>query len=144
RATGYARDVPAEMRRSIPTVALRTRVRSYKVKREQLFGAEGAQGVDLGGATRRQIAGSERHSCENCGHGEKGSWVVGRDFKAKPLPRTGQAEGAGQADSYAEQREAHSLAEDHAHDFCRARSDGHAHADFMGALTDGQSQDSAD
>src|SRR5712692_9728308 len=109
-----------------------------------LLGAEGAQRVDLGGAAGREVARGERGGGEDCGYGEEGCGVVGGDAEEETFHGAGEGEGGGYADDYADEREAHALAEDHTDDFGGTRADGHAHADFVGALADREGHHSAD
>ena len=55
----------------------------------RLFGAEGAERVDLGGAAGREVAGGERGGGEDSGYGEEGCGIVGRDAEEKTFHGAG-------------------------------------------------------
>src|SRR5216683_2265351 len=95
------------------------------------FGAEGAQRVDLRGDGE-----DRRYAEEGCG-------IIWRDAEEEAFYGAGESERAGEPDNYADEREAHALAENHAQDFRGARADGHAHADFVSTLADRERHDSA-
>ena len=113
-------------------------------QRRRLFGAEGAERVDLGGAAGREVAGGQRRGGEDRGYGEEGCGIVGRYAEEEAFYGAGEGDSGGHADDYADEGEAHALAENHANDFGGTRADGHAHADFVGALADREGHDSTD
>src|SRR5260370_19659988 len=111
-----------------------TRIAFMACRSRASLGAEGFDGVDSGGAARRQIAGQERGSDEAGGNGGVSQRVRGIDFEQQwghePHDDDGDDESAGDTDAAQEQ----TVANEHASVIGQLLADGHPNADLTRAL----------
>src|SRR5258708_39615317 len=103
----------------------------------KLFGAEGLDGVDGGGAARGQIAREERSGDEAEAGGGVGDWIDGAHLKKQGRHQAHNDDSYHEAAGYADGGERESVADKHTGEGLVLCAEGHAKADLACAVCDG-------
>src|SRR5258708_6382562 len=110
----------------------------------RLFGAEGLNGVDSGGAARGQVASQERGSYEAEGSGAIGDWVRGAYLKEQRRHQAHDDDGNDEPTGYADGGQRESVANKHTGEGLLLGTESHANTNFAGALGNGISDNAVD
>src|ERR1043166_3542434 len=98
------------------------------------LGAEGKEGIDASGPTRREVAGEERECAEDHHHDGESEWVGGGGLEEQAVDGAAQGDGQDQTDGEANRGEPRAAPDDHSQDVFAFGAHGETNADLRRAL----------